>query len=83
MDEVVIRGDGPVVQKRDTTEYNARFFNPGPNQYLGELIKKMHGLEVVGNEIFFKGQKVQSLTVEGRPFFVSDKGVALENLPIP
>ncbi len=81
IDEVVVKAEGSIVQKGDTTEYNARFFNPAPNDYLKDLLKKMPGLELSGGEIYFKGEKVQILTVENRPFFASDKTVALDNLP--
>lgn len=70
-----------IVQKGDTTEYNAAFFNPAPTDYLGDLLKKMPGLEVIGSNIFFKGVRVERLTVEGRPFFMGDNTIALENLP--
>lgn len=81
INEVVVKAEGPVVQKGDTTEYNARFFKPAPNDYLKDLLKKMPGLELSGGEIYFKGERVSILTVENRPFFASDKTVALDNLP--
>ncbi len=81
INEVVVKAEVPVVQKGDTTEYNARFFKPAPNDYLKDLLKKMPGLELSGGEIYFKGERVSILTVENRPFFASDKTVALDNLP--
>lgn len=60
---------------------DTRFFKPAPNDYLKDLLKKMPGLELSGGEIYFKGERVGILTVENRPFFASDKTVALDNLP--
>lgn len=79
--EAVVEAEGSVVQKGDTTEYNAKVFNPAPNDYLKDLLRKMSGLELSGGDVYFKGEKVQILTVENRPFFASDKSVALDNLP--
>ncbi len=81
LDEATVTGETAVVQKGDTIEYNAKFFNPAPTEYLGDLLKKMPGLEIIGKDIYFKGVRVQSLTVEGRPFFISDNAIALDNLP--
>lgn len=80
LDDAVVTAQA-IVQKGDTTEYNAAFFNPAPTDYLGDLLKKMPGLEIIGSNIFFKGVRVESLTVEGRPFFMGDNTIALENLP--
>ncbi len=81
IDGAVVVAEGSIVQKGDTTEYNAKFFNPAPNDYLKDLLRKMPGLELSGGDVYFKGEKVQTLTVENRPFFASDKTVALDNLP--
>jgi hypothetical protein len=81
IDGAVVEAEGAIVHKDDTTEYNAKFFNPAPNDYLKDLLKKMPGLELSGGEIYFKGERVSILTVENRPFFASDKTVALDNLP--
>ncbi|MFA5848937.1 MAG: outer membrane beta-barrel protein [Bacteroidales bacterium] len=81
INEAVVEAEGSIVQKGDTTEYNAKFFNPAPNDYLKDLLRKMPGLELSGGDVYFKGERVQFLTVENRPFFASDKTIALDNLP--
>ena len=70
-----------VTVKGDTLIYNATSFNTASNSSLGELLKKMPGIEVEKGRVKVNGEPVKRITVEGKTFFFDDQSKALENLP--
>ena len=70
-----------VTMKGDTLIYNATSFQTGSNANLGDLLKKMPGIEVVNGQVSVNGEPVKRITVEGKTFFFDDQSKALENLP--
>ena len=72
----------PITIKKDTIEYNANAFRVGENAMLGELLKKMPGMEVdEDGSVKVNGEKVDKLTVGGKTFFFKDPSMAVKNLP--
>ncbi len=71
----------PVVQKGDTSEYNADQYKTNPDANVGDLIKKMPGITVDGNGVQAQGEKVKKVLVDGQEFFGEDAQLALNNLP--
>ncbi|MGM9762965.1 MAG: hypothetical protein ACI3ZQ_02960 [Candidatus Cryptobacteroides sp.] len=67
--------------KGDTLVYNATSFHTADNSSLGDLLKKMPGMEVSNGRVKVNGEPVKRITVEGRTFFFDDQSKALENLP--
>lgn len=66
----------------DTLVYNADAFNMAEGSMLGELMRKLPGVEVKsGGEITVNGKKVESLLLNGKDFFDSDRELLLENMP--
>lgn len=70
-----------VTMRGDTLIYNAASFRTGNNANLGDLLKKMPGIEVANGRVSVNGEPVSRITVEGRTFFFDDQSKALENLP--
>ena len=70
-----------VTVKGDTLIYNATSFRTASNANLGDLLKKMPGIEVDRGRVRVNGEPVKRITVEGKTFFFDDQAKALENLP--
>ena len=70
-----------VTAKGDTLIYNATSFQTSSNANLGDLLKKMPGIEVGKGLVKVNGEPVSTITVEGKTFFSDDVSKALENLP--
>lgn len=70
-----------VTVKGDTLIYNATSFRTSNNASLGDLLKKMPGIEVENGCVTVNGEAVKRITVEGKTFFFDDQSKALENLP--
>ena len=68
--------------KGDTLVYDADAFNTAEGSMLDALIRQLPGTELKDNgEIFVNGKKVESLLLNGEPFFRGDNQMMLENLP--
>ena len=66
----------------DTLVYNADAFPTAEGSMLGELMKKLPGVEVEkGGVITVNGRKVESMLLNGRDFFNKDRELLLENMP--
>jgi hypothetical protein len=71
----------PVVQKKDTTEYNASAFKTSKDASAEDLVTKMPGVVVNNGTVQAQGENVQQVLVDGRPFFGTDPTLALRNMP--
>ena len=72
----------PVEVLKDTIVYNAAAFKTGTNASLGDLLKKMPGIEVgKDGTVKVNGKAVSKITVNGKTFFMGDNSAALSNLP--
>lgn len=66
----------------DTVVFNADAFNLADGSMLDALISRLPGATLTkGGQIFFNGQYVQNLLVNGKDFFSGNPKIALENLP--
>lgn len=83
LDEVVVTATKlKFYMDGDTLVYNADAFNLAEGSMISTLIKKLPGVEMKkGGEIFVNGQKVQSMLLNGKDFFDSDRELLLENMP--
>lgn len=72
----------PVIKRGDTLIYNADSFTNGTERKLGDILKKLPGIEVNENgEIRIEGKKVSKVMVEGKEFFYGDSKLASKNIP--
>jgi len=82
LDEVNISYKMPVTIKGDTIVYDADSFKVGTEKKLGDVLKRLPGVEVnADGEIEVEGKKVSKIMVEGKDFFDGDTKVATQNIP--
>lgn len=66
----------------DTVVYNADAFVLSEGSMLDALVRQLPGVELKENgDIYHNGKLVESLLLNGKDFFKSDKSVMLDNLP--
>ena len=81
LEEVVINSVKSIRIKGDTTIFTADSFRVGANANVEELLKKLPGLQVdKDGKITAQGKSVQTVLVDGEPFFGDDPGMVLKNL---
>ncbi|WEK21307.1 MAG: outer membrane beta-barrel protein [Candidatus Pedobacter colombiensis] len=84
LDEVRILERSPrVLQKGDTTEFDAKSYSANADASVEDLIKKMPGIEVSSSTATVKaqGEMVVKILLDGKPFMGNDASMALKNLP--
>jgi hypothetical protein len=82
LDDVEIVYEMPVTIKGDTIIYNADSFTNGDERKLGDVLKKLPGVEVNDDgEIQVEGKTVTKVMVEGKDFFDGDSKLATKNIP--
>lgn len=80
--DVEITYEMPVTIRGDTIVYNADSFTTGEERKLGDVLKKLPGIEVnAEGEIEVQGKKVTKVMVEGKDFFDGDSKLATKNIP--
>ncbi|WP_046743788.1 carboxypeptidase-like regulatory domain-containing protein [Kordia zhangzhouensis] len=82
LDAVELTYEMPVTIKGDTIVYNADSFKNGSEKKLGDVLKKLPGVEVDDEgEIKVEGKDVTKVMVEGKDFFDGDSKLATKNIP--
>jgi len=72
----------PMAIKGDTIEYDADAFKTQPEATVGDLLKKMPGVEVdKSGTVKAQGEEVKKVLIDGKEFFGDDTKMATENLP--
>ncbi|MFT5890410.1 MAG: hypothetical protein ACI9Y7_000500 [Dokdonia sp.] len=82
LDNVELVYEMPVTVKGDTIVYNTDSFTNGTEKKLGDVLKKLPGVEVTEDgEIEIDGQTVSKVMIEGKDFFDGDSKLATQNIP--
>jgi hypothetical protein len=82
LDEVNITYKIPITIKGDTLVYDADSFKVGTEKKLGDILKRLPGVEVNSDgEVEVEGKKVGKILVEGKEFFDGDSKIAVQNIP--
>ncbi|MFL9843042.1 carboxypeptidase regulatory-like domain-containing protein [Flavobacterium rhizosphaerae] len=82
MDELEIVHEMPVKISGDTIIYNADSFKNGTERKLGDVLKKLPGVEVDDDGgVTVEGKTVTKLMVEGKDFFDGDTKLGVKNIP--
>lgn len=82
LDDVELVYEMPVTIKGDTIVYNTDSFTNGTERKLGDVLKKLPGVEVNDDgEIEVEGQVVSKVMIEGKEFFDGDSKLATKNIP--
>ncbi|MCM5663010.1 outer membrane beta-barrel protein [Galbibacter mesophilus] len=82
LEEVVVEQKiPPVVQKNDTTQYNALAYKTNPDATAENLLEKMPGIVITDGKLQAQGEDVKKVLIDGKPFFDNDPNAAIKNLP--
>ncbi|WP_034061378.1 TonB-dependent receptor [Lacinutrix jangbogonensis] len=82
LDEVELVYEMPVTISGDTITYNADSFKSGTERKLGDILKKLPGVEVnADGQIEVEGKAVGKVMVDGKDFFDGDTKLATQNIP--
>ncbi len=82
LQEARIEYEVPLTVKEDTVIYTVDSFITGNERNLKDILKRLPGLEVTPRgEVYFLGQLVSKVLVEGEEFFGGDVRTATENIP--
>lgn len=82
LEEVVVSAVPPlVVQRGDTTQFNATALKVAADADLEDLLKKLPGFELIDGKIMAQGKEVTKLYIDGMEYFFNDPAAALKNLP--
>ena len=82
IDAVIVAGDANmVIQRGDTTQFNAAAFKTNPDADAGDLVSKIPGAEVSDGSVTVQGERVMRVYVDDKLFFGDDVMTAMRNLP--
>ncbi|XZF14896.1 outer membrane beta-barrel protein [Chitinophagaceae bacterium MMS25-I14] len=82
LQNVVVQGDAIRAQQMgDTSQFNANAYKTNPDASAEDLVTKMPGVTSDGSGVKVNGETVQTIMVDGKPFFGDDPTLALKNLP--
>jgi hypothetical protein len=82
LNEVTVEGKAqPVVQIKDTTEFNAIAYKVNKDANADELITKLPGVTIDDGKVTAHGEEVKTVLVDGKQFFGSDPNAVLKNVP--
>ncbi len=80
--EVEVTYKIPITIKGDTLTYDKDAFASGNEKKLGDVLKKLPGVEINSDgEVEVEGKKVQKVMVNGKDFFDGDTKMATKNIP--
>lgn len=82
LDEVVVRTELDITQKKDTITFNAKAFAQGNEEVVEDLLKKIPGLTVESDGTIKVGnQEVEKVMIEGDDFFERGYKLLSKNMP--
>ncbi|MFT5752558.1 MAG: hypothetical protein ACI86L_002072, partial [Dokdonia sp.] len=82
LDDVELVYEMPVSIKGDTIVYNTDSFTNGNERKLGDVLKKLPGIEINDDgQIEVEGKVVSKVMIEGKDFFDGDTKLATQNIP--
>jgi hypothetical protein len=82
LDEVIVRAELDIVQKKDTIVFNAKAFAQGNEEVVEDLLKKIPGLTVDADGTIKVGnQEVEKVMIEGDDFFERGYKMLTKNMP--
>lgn len=82
LDEIIVRGERPIIFKKDTINFKTKYFVNGTEQTVEDLLKKIPGLQI-DNEGTIKvgNQEIEKLMVDGDDFFERGYKILSKNMP--
>ena len=82
LDEVIVRAELDITQKKDTITFNAKAFAQGNEEVVEDLLKKIPGLTVDADGTIKVGdQEVEKVMIDGDDFFERGYKLLTKNMP--
>uniref|UniRef100_UPI00404B0045 carboxypeptidase-like regulatory domain-containing protein n=1 Tax=Gelidibacter sp. TaxID=2018083 RepID=UPI00404B0045 len=82
LDEVIVRAELDISQKKDTITFNAKAFAQGNEEVVEDLLKKIPGLTVEADGTIKVGdQEVEKVMIDGDDFFERGYKLLTKNMP--
>jgi hypothetical protein len=82
LDEVIVRAEQDITQKKDTITFNAKAFAQGNEEVVEDLLKKIPGLTVEADGTIKIGdQEVEKVMIDGDDFFERGYKLLTKNMP--
>ena len=83
LNEVTVNKVLPIIQKKDTTEYNSNSFKDGSEKVIEDLLKKLPGIKVESTgEIKYKGKTIKKMLLDGDDLFDSNYTIGTKNINV-
>lgn len=77
----IVQRASPIKVKKDTIEYNSKYFAITENASTEELLRKIPGIKIDENgQISINGITVKSLLIDGRQVYIDNISVATRNI---
>ncbi len=71
----------PVFRRKDTLDFNVSVFTSKQDRVIGDIIKKLPGIEMRGDQIFYQGKPIQKYMVNNLNLMEGRYGIINNNLP--
>lgn len=81
IDEVKV-GDIPVYKRKDTINYSVESFASKQDRVIGDIIKKLPGIEMRGDQIFYQGKPIMKYMVNNLDLMEGRYSMINKNLPV-
>lgn len=82
LEEVFIVAKPPlIIQKGDTTEFNAAAIKVPEDAELEDLLKKLPGFQIIDGKLMANGEEVKKIFIDGTEYFLNNPMAALQTLP--
>lgn len=72
----------PVFRRKDTLNFNVEAFTAKENRVIGDIIRKLPGIEMQGDQILYQGQPIQKYMVNNLDLMEGRYGIINKNLPL-
>jgi len=79
--KVVNVGNIPIFRKKDTVNYNVDAFTSKQDRVIADIIRKLPGIEMRGNQILYQGKPIQKYTVNNLDLMEGRYGMINDNMP--
>lgn len=80
--EEVKVGDIPVYKRKDTVNFNLGAFTSPQDRVIGDIIKKLPGIEMRGDQILYQGKPLQKYMVNNLDLMGGRYSMINKNLPV-
>lgn len=74
--------DIPVYSRKDTINYSVAAFTSKQDRVIADIIKKLPGIEMLGDQILYQGKPIQKYMVNNLDLMEGRYGMINNNLPI-